>query len=1167
MSFSYHGRSLKASQKREIVSRRAKFEPLESRDLLALSVTTADYQVLVDHSSFGDDEASAIWVTSLSDVTNVNDGRITLREAIDYANQSLSSGETVTSKIRFTIGGTINLSSSLQSLKVLSKSVTIDASDVGGVTIQGKNSLLLYVFGGTSILPVSVSLKGITLTGGKTTSYNAKGSAVQLNQYCELTATQCSIVNNASSSGLGTGIYVDSGSLTLIDSTISNNESLGEDSKGGAIYVNSGSVIASRTFFSGNTSATGGVVYVKSGSSAFYDCYFSFNTASSGDGGAIYSTGSSVVVDNASFQNNSSSNSGGAIYLEGTGIASLTSVKFSNNKASNGGAIYQDVESLTMEEAYFNENTATQNGGAIYVCLNAYSQIISGNFHKNAANLNGGAIFNEGSLFVTDGEFDSNEVQQSGGAIYSSYYFEIRDTRFTNNVAQDKGGALFLTDGITSWLLRTTIDSSSASEGAGVYNKGKLTIADSTFVNNSAKENGGAFVNLGDVYITETQFLDNLALGLHGAGGGGLNYPNAKLTIVNSQFSSNIALLGDGGALANNGTLSLSAVTFDKNRAEEFGGGIYNGGDMNTYCITVSNNEAQSGGGLATTYGSTSQIISSTLWGNIADDNGGALYTYGKVSFEYTTIAYNVAASAASAAYYYSEESTNTPKFDSASSIYNNVATSDVKHSEENSEIVLIEADNYTVVTDGIYFDNQAVLDAAVSKSFLIKNIGKKVVKFSDLSELTNAESSILSFSLVSSEGEVLNPQEEFMIVSNDYLVLTITSSPQKVGSKYFELTWTTDSVGEDETVTDNLKQTFTLNGSLKITKSGTASTSVSKLSDSSANISVNENGSFSISLSKAPVENTVVYLKTSNNATLSTDVLLFTSTNYSTPQTVTVTLSEDYIREHGSSLDSVIISPQVLSTDSSWFGSTLARVQLKIQQGITFIGSNKINLNDYAPAGTTEWDIDGDGESEVTTSSNSQVILDMSDITSKLIGAYELQDGESTLIDSYEISYVPESPSACGEVITFASIPGMAKISMESSDSVIKRWRIDWGDGTQLSSSNELGIKQNFTHVYQQDGEYAISVELVDLNDIGYGTWSKVCTLSISGITQSTNAILEVIDEIDATVPDFQEDLKYETTLIDHTTICAIAYGPSLQTYFANQSVNKKRSHLTEPD
>ena len=104
-------------------TRRAQLEPLERRELLALAVTTADYRALVNADSLGSDEASSVWVTSLKDVTNVNDGEITFREALDYACQKLTSGETVASRIRFSVGGSITLSTSNQSLKILSKNI------------------------------------------------------------------------------------------------------------------------------------------------------------------------------------------------------------------------------------------------------------------------------------------------------------------------------------------------------------------------------------------------------------------------------------------------------------------------------------------------------------------------------------------------------------------------------------------------------------------------------------------------------------------------------------------------------------------------------------------------------------------------------------------------------------------------------------------------------------------------------------------------------------------------------------------------------------------------------------------------------------------------------------------------------------------------------------
>ncbi|MBP5620497.1 MAG: hypothetical protein J6X44_00635, partial [Thermoguttaceae bacterium] len=851
-------------------------------------------------SSLDGSETSAIWITSLEDVVNANDGKITLREALDYAAQNLSSGETVASTIRFSIGGKIALSSANQSLKILYKSVTVDASDVGGVTIQGNNSLLLYVFGGSTASPVSVTLKNLTFTGGKTTSSSAKGAGVQLSQNCSLAAYNCSFINNTSVAGSGAGVYVGSGNLTLVDSIVSNNASQATDGKGGAVYVESGTLTATRTTFANNVAANGGAVYVKSGSASFNGCFFTENQATKGDGGAINSTASSLTIDNAGFLKNTCANAGGAVYVDGEKNSEFVDVKFIDNAGVDGGAIYHDSQALSLDQALFSGNQATQNGGALYVSLNASSMITGGTFSANSASLNGGAIYNEGALYLTGGDFDSNAAQKSGGALYSSYYFEIRDGAFSDNQAAENGGAIYNGSAITSWLLRVSVDDSTALEGAGLYNKGKIKATDSSFSNNTAELYGGGISNLGDAYVAQSIFNDNKAMGVNGAGGAVLNYPNATLSLVNSTLYSNAVPDGSGGAIANNGTARIAASTIDKNSAGEFGGGVYNGGALTFQYATISDNASNNGGGVANVYGSSSESIGSTFWGNVATTNGGAFYCYGPTSFQNCVIAYNAASTAASAAYYHSPEATSAPDFDSATVLTENAAISSVQPKKQDENVVIIDAETYKVVDPKVYFGNMAVLDVATQKSFIVKNVGSNRVRLSDFEELTNADSSIFSYDLVSSSNATIDIENSFVLAPNDFAILTIKVSPKKLGSKFVELSWKSTRLSATWAALQGSGGFVTLAGTAEIAKSGSASTNVATLPDSDANVSFNADGSFSISLSKAPTEQVIVYLKSSENATLwiqsegqkvETDAIGFTPSNYNVAQTVYVSL------------------------------------------------------------------------------------------------------------------------------------------------------------------------------------------------------------------------------------------------------------------------------------
>ena len=1100
--------------------RRSRFETLETRDLLALTVNTADYRALAAGSSLDGSDDSAIWVDSLQDVVNANDGKITLREALDYAAQNLASGETVASTIRFSIGGKITLSNANQSLKVLSKSVTIDASDVGGVTIQGQNSLLLYVVGGTTASPVSATLKNLTFTGGKTTSPSAKGAGVQLGSNCNLIANNCSFLNNASA-GSGAGIYVGAGNLTLVDCFVSNNVSQATNGKGGAVYAESGSISASRTTFVDNTATNGGAVYVKSGIASFNDCFFRENRATTGDGGAINSTASVLTVDNASFLKNASGAAGGALYVDGEKESELIDVKFIGNTGVNGGAIYHDGEALAMDHAYFSENQATQNGGALYVGLNAGSKITQGSFSANAASLNGGAVYNEGALYLTGGNFDSNSAQNSGGALYSNYYFEIRDASFFNNQAVKNGGAIYNGSAISSWLLRVSIEDSTANEGAGVYNKGRIKATDSTFSNNASTLYGGGVSNLGDAFIAQSTFDNNKALGLNGAGGALLNYPNATLSLVNSTLYSNAVPEGSGGALANNGTAKIEASTIDENVAGEFGGGVYNGGSLTIQYSTVSYNVANNGGGVANVFGSSSSSVGSTFWGNKAQTNGGAFYCYGPTSFQNCAIAYNVASTTAGAAYYYSPEATSEPDFDSATVLTENVDISSVQPKNLDENVVIIDAQTYEVVDPKVYFGNMAVLDTTTQKSFIVKNVGSQRVRFSDFEEVTNADSSTFNYDLVSSSNNAIDLDNSFVLAPNDFAILTITVSPKKLGSKFVELSWKTTKLSNSGTALQGSDRIVSLAGTAEIAKSGSASTNVATLPDSDANVSFNVDGSFSISLPKAPTEQIIIYLKSSENATLwiqsgdqkvETDALSFSPSNYNVAQTVYVSLNSDYLRENGSIGDVVTVNPQILSNERNWDGASFASIILDVDNYIAFIGDNYVDLNRYADTGTTRWDLNGDGNADVI-SSGEETWIDSSEVTGDSIVSYRTKNSVTTKT-TFDAPVVNSIPSATGRLSTFEQTPGMVRLDVESNATVVQRWRVDWGDGSPNTELNELSSSQTFAHYYAEDGDYQISVELVDVSGLGADCWSSVGKASITGIAQSSSALLAIVDE-----------------------------------------------------
>jgi hypothetical protein len=145
---------------------------------------------------------------------------------------------------------------------------------------------------------------------------------------------------------------------------------------------------------------------------------------------------------------------------------------------------------------------------------------------------------------------------------------------------------------------------------------------------------GGALYNQGTVTLRHCTLTENAVVG---SGAGILN--QGTLTLRDSLLRDNGALaFGSGGGLANAGGLvTITRVTFEGNGAlDEFGGGLANGGTMTIAHTTfVSNLSGISGGGL--TNGGTLTITDSTFVSNGAIVAGGGLVNFGTLVISNTT--------------------------------------------------------------------------------------------------------------------------------------------------------------------------------------------------------------------------------------------------------------------------------------------------------------------------------------------------------------------------------------------------------------------------------------------------------------------------------------------------------------------------------------------------
>jgi hypothetical protein len=329
------------------------------------------------------------------------------------------------------------------------------------------------------------------------------------------------------------------------------------------------------------------------------------------------------------------------------------------------------------------------------------------NFGSKGSHASGGAValFNDASLFVTGSTFHSNRaIGNSGGGIAFGGALEIRDARSTAQIVDSTfvGNQAVAGDGGVGVV---TLPVLATSWAGAINNAGTLVVENSTFTDNQAiggsgasggKGTGGptnvgavasgAIANDGVMRVSRSLFERNQAIGgsnniaatsgpsrVGTAGAGAINnYAGAVATITDSTFADNQALGGShntggsnaltggaafGGAMRNNGALTLSNTTFSDNLAAggvgnsggAFDGAALGGGLFNQAALlfdgpapfatisncTFSDNAAVGGagalggnggdglgGGIYNAAGSTLEVRSSTVTDNHAD--GGA---------------------------------------------------------------------------------------------------------------------------------------------------------------------------------------------------------------------------------------------------------------------------------------------------------------------------------------------------------------------------------------------------------------------------------------------------------------------------------------------------------------------------------------------------------------
>jgi predicted outer membrane repeat protein len=155
-----------------------------------------------------------------------------------------------------------------------------------------------------------------------------------------------------------------------------------------------------------------------------------------------------------------------------------------------------------------------------------------------------------------------------------------------------------------------------------------LGLSGLTLSHGNSSNYGGAIYNQGTLTVTNSTFSGNSAT----TSGGAIDNEVGTVTITGSTFSDNSATATGsalGGAINNNiGTMTITDSTFSSNSSGVYGGAISNLGMLTLGNSTFSLNSASGAGGAIYNQDMLT-ITNSTFFGNSATGDGGAISAFG----------------------------------------------------------------------------------------------------------------------------------------------------------------------------------------------------------------------------------------------------------------------------------------------------------------------------------------------------------------------------------------------------------------------------------------------------------------------------------------------------------------------------------------------------------
>lgn len=484
----------------------------------------------------------------------------------------------------------------------------------------------------------------------------------------------------------GGGIYTDNSVTNLYTVTIggpNNNTHNVLDASGhwgagicltGSSAATLNASIVSSNVFSSTGLGRGGGIYIEDGSTILLENGSSVENHTAGAtvdhfGAGIYADNATVTLDNSKVISNSThwagGGGGGIFAINGSVINIENNSEVSDNFSADAGGIYADGSTVNVDTSFFYDNGAMINGGGLYLTndstLAGSSVLIGGDgiaFGNDVLDGSGGGIYAITSTINLDGsQVFANSAGFSGAGIYAdNTSIELNSVEVGGVMDEHPnivtlgsfGSGMFLTGGTTAILSNTVVAGNTftmgSSYGGGIYLEELSTL---NLQNNSRVEynlapsstegyGAGLFADNATITIDDSQVLSNTA----GTSGGGIGLAGgSELNLQNfAVVSDNIATSKHGGGIYSTGLndIDIENSYVEHNQAGTDGGGIYlAGGTLDTegWWSIRWNIASGNGGGVAVTGGGDADFSVTTwdydsyLGGNLAEGDGGGLYT------------------------------------------------------------------------------------------------------------------------------------------------------------------------------------------------------------------------------------------------------------------------------------------------------------------------------------------------------------------------------------------------------------------------------------------------------------------------------------------------------------------------------------------------------------